>query len=69
KKNNDGTQPRTATPATPIPPVTPPTATEGPSPQTVSTVHGTVQEGWQWCMGTACMFVMTIAGIVLFRTY
>ncbi len=25
--------------------------------------------GWQWCMGSACMFVMTIAGIVLFRTY
>lgn len=25
--------------------------------------------GWQWCMGSACMFVMTIAGIIFYRTY
>jgi general secretion pathway protein A len=36
-----------------------------PPPQT----HLSRPTGWQWCMGSACMFVMAIAGIIFFRTY
>jgi general secretion pathway protein A len=40
---------------------------ENPSPP--SRNHFSRPTGWQWCMGSACMLVMTIAGIVFFRTY